>query len=155
MVERFVSFFVTSVDDHIEVVFFGEFEMLAKEISLSLVIVFGGPAVRCGVKVVESGFADGGYFGVREVRGDEGFEVVAGVVDVAGVDAEAGVDFGMVGGELEVWELIGFVGGECDEAVDPGIEGVLKNCRDLVWGEFMGGEVAMGVGEHGGSLLFG
>ena len=128
---------IAGVDDDVELVLYGELEMAAEEIALSFVVGFLGPAFGRGVKVVEAGFSDGGDFRVIEIWSEEGFEVVAGLVDIAGVDAKAGVNFWVLDREVEVKVEIVFASGEGDHAVDAVIFGIGDEGGDLIWGKFM------------------
>lgn len=148
VVEALGAGFVAGVDGEIEAEVRGELEVATEEVTLASVVGFVFPAIRGGVEVVEAGFAEGDDFGVVEVGGDEAFEVVARFVDVAGMDAEAAEDFGVGLSEGEVFELIGFVGGKGDDAVDAGFFGTGDDLGDFFGGVSVGAEVTMGVGDH-------
>ena len=121
--------FISGVDDDIEARGLGDLEMSAEEVALAGVVSFGGPAFWSGVEVVETGFADGDDFGIGEVGSEEGFEVVAALVNVAGVNTDADGNLGMVVGDLEVEGEIILAGGEGDHAVDA----IFLGARDEVW----------------------
>lgn len=124
IIEAGASGLVAGVDDEVEPVFDGELKMTAEKIALAGMVGFLGPAFGGGVEVVEPGLADGCDFRMIKMWGEERFEVVSRFVNIAGMDPEAGMDFGMFDREIEVTFEIVFTGGEGNHAIDSMLFGV-------------------------------
>lgn len=143
---------VARVDDEVEAVGTREFEMTAEKIALTGVVIVFRPAVGGGVKIVEARFAEGGHFGVVEMRSEEIFKIVGRILDIAGMDAEAGVNFGESLCEMEVFfEIVG-ASGQGDEAGDAVCARVFDEFRNFCGRKFGGAEVTMGVGHESGNF---
>lgn len=80
------------------------------------------------------------------MRAKKGFEVIGTLVDVTGMDADAGGNLWEGVGNLKIDRQIIGIGGQGDHAMHPVFMGTGDEIGDFLAREFVGTEVAVGVG---------
>lgn len=135
---------VALVDDHIELQFRGQSELLFEGGSLASLHLgaFGGGEVVESMEV-EAGFAEGDHAGVAGEFAEGGGDVEGFLGDVVGVDADDGVDGGELIGESEGASAAGQGGAHHEDAFDAGLGGAIDDCGEI---GFEIGEIEVGVG---------
>ena len=138
IVERLAAFPIARVNDDVELGGGGQFEVRTEKFPLPMVENFLVPAIRCWVVVVEASLADRADAGICGKSGKLLRRVVRRVVDIAGVDADAGVN----GGVLCDFEVCGDVAERGCESYEASDICCVRACEQL--GNFLRSETVRG-----------
>jgi hypothetical protein len=119
--------------------------MLAEKLPLSVAVLFLAPALGGGVIVIEPRFSDGANAWVSRKRRQLRTGIIGCLMDIAGMDADAGMHCGILGdGKIGVEVLQSRH--QSDHSGDTNLAGAAEDFRNFLGGKSVGGEVAVGIG---------
>lgn len=139
---------IAGVDDDVEMSGGGEFEMLAQKSALAFAKRCFIPPFRRRMIIVQSRLADRANPRIAGEGGELIHRAVRRVMDVAWMDANAGVDDRILR-ECEIGMQIAKARRESDQTTDTGNARAFEKIGNFLRRETMGSEVTMGVGQHG------